>query len=254
LPFMGAATILVSLQNGINEELIAGIVGDSRTIGSVVHYGAGMVGPGHARAYALEAGIQVGALDGSADPRLQELASLVLPPIAVEITNDIWDALWSKLMVNIQVNALCALTGRVTGEVARDPITRQLAIWLAREAITVAQTLGISLDSELLDAEPDMYLRIDRDAAALEVIERGFVDRWGGFSVKPSMLRDAEKGRPTEIEALNGYIVRKGLETGVSVATNEAVVDLVRLQEDGSDFESLGEGLGQAHTALVGSP
>lgn len=251
LPHMGDTTMVVSLQNGVNEDLIAGIVGAARTIGAVVLLGGAMVGPGQVRAYALEAGIRVGELDGSVDPRLRELADLVEPAIPVEVTNDIWGALWSKLMLNVQVNALCALTGRNTGEVARDPISRQLAIWLAREAITVAQALDISIDSELLDAEPDVYLRIDEDATALQRIERAFADRWDELAVKPSMLRDVEKNRPTEIEALNGYIARKGAETGVSVAVNQAVVDLIRLQEGGIDPRSLGGGLVQIHAGLV---
>jgi 2-dehydropantoate 2-reductase len=252
LPHMSDSTAIVSLQNGVNEDAIAEIVGAERTIGAVVQYGGEMAGPGEVRAYTLEGGIQVGELDGALTPRLESIASLVRGEPHVEPTDDIWSALWSKLMVNVQVNALAGLTGFATDELAADPKLRRIALALAREAVSVALALEVSLDLELLDGEPSVYLESADDGAALEALEAGFVRRWSELSVKPSLLHDIERGRPTEIEALNGYVAKTGRGLGVSVAVNEAVVGLVRAQHDrGPDWEESRRELVAVYEELV---
>ncbi|HEU4599685.1 MAG TPA: 2-dehydropantoate 2-reductase N-terminal domain-containing protein, partial [Solirubrobacterales bacterium] len=134
LPRLGEDSVVVSLQNGVNEDLIADLVGRERTLGAVVDFGAEMAGPGRVRGYALDAGMLVGELDGEITPRLRHLAGLFDAEIPVEPTDNIWGALWSKLMVNVQVNALCALSGLPTDRLAEDRPLRRTAIGLAMEA------------------------------------------------------------------------------------------------------------------------
>lgn len=252
LPHMSDSTAIVSLQNGVNEDAIAEIVGPERTIGAVVQYGGEMAGPGEVRAYTLDGGIQIGELDGALTPRLESIAGLVGGELRIEPTDDIWSALWSKLMVNVQVNALAGLTGFATDQLAADPMLRRIALALAREAVSVALPLEVSLDLELLDGELSAYLDSADDAAALQTLEAGFVRRWSELSVKPSLLQDIERGRLTEIEALNGYVAKKGRELGVPVAVNEAVVGLVALQHDrGPDWEESRRELGDVYEELV---
>lgn len=232
---------VVSLQNGVNEELIAGLVGQERTVGAVVDFAAELLGPGRARAHGLDYGMLVGELDGAFTPRLASLTEMIDPSIPVAPTRVIWGALWSKLVVNAQLNGLCALTGLPTDEMAADPVLRRLSLALAVEAVRVATKLSISLDPALLDGPLSDYLDESLGRDALGDLETAFRERWDGESFTPSMLQDVEKKRPTEIDALNGYVVDKGHKVGVAVPINEEVVALVRAGESRSSavFEKL---------------
>lgn len=110
---------------------------------------------------------------------------------------------------------------------------------LAMEAVEVATRLSITLDPSFLDGPLDAYLDRAGDEGAMRGLERGFLDRWSGESFRPSMLQDVEKGRPTEIDALNGYVVEKAHEVGVRVPVNEAIVQLVKRSKGGADWGSL---------------
>jgi 2-dehydropantoate 2-reductase len=230
LPFMTDTTVVVSLQNGVNEETISDLAGPERTIGAAVSYGGELVAPGRIRTPSAFNGVRprlvIGELDGVVTPRLRRLADRLGSSVPVEVTDNIWGRLWSKLIVNVQVNALCALTGLTTDEIAADPSLRGMSLTMASEAIGVASELGLTLDPALVWGDPDMPLDTP-DAASKQAVEQTFMNRWTA-PTKPSMLQDVEKGRPTEIDALNGYVVAKAHQTQVTAPANEAVVRLVK--------------------------
>ncbi len=211
LPFLDDDAAIVSLQNGINEETIAALAGAHRTIGAMVAYGGTLVGPGHARPHGARGHLTLGELDGARSARVEELATLLRASVDADVTDDIWGALWTKLIVNAQMNAVCALSGLPTDRMVRDDGLRAVSIAVAREAVAVADALGIALDDAMFDVDADR-LRA----------------RWQDAAVKPSMLQDAEKGRPIEIEFLNGYVAKKAREAGLSAPANEALVSLAR--------------------------
>jgi 2-dehydropantoate 2-reductase len=211
LPHLGEDSVIVSLQNGVNEETIADLAGPRRTIGAMVAYGGTLVGQGHARPHGDRGHLTIGELDGSRTERVEALARLLRASVDVEVTDDIWSALWTKLIVNAQMNAVCALSGLPTDEMVRDDGLRAVAVAVAREVVAVAGALGIALDDGMFDVDGDR-LR----------------ERWQDAAVKPSMLQDAEKGRPIEIDFLNGYVVAKAREVGLEAPANEALVHLAR--------------------------
>ncbi len=230
LPFMTDETVVVSLQNGVNEEAISDLVGAERTIGAAVAYGGELVAPGRIRTPSAFNGVRarlvIGELDGVITPRLQWLAERLRTSVPVEITDNIWGWLWSKLIVNVQVNALCALTGLTTDEIAADQSLRRISLSMASEAIAVASELGLTLDPALVWGDRETPLRTP-DAESRRAVEQSFINRWKS-PTKPSMLQDVEKGRPTEIDALNGYVVAKARRTNVPAPANEAVVRLIK--------------------------
>jgi 2-dehydropantoate 2-reductase len=246
LPRLHDTSTIVSLQNGVNEEIISSLAGPQRTMGAVVDYGGELLAAGRARGYSLESGIVVGELDGSITPRLRSLVAMLDGEIPVSATENIWGELWSKLVVNVQVNALSAVTGFPTDRIAADPVTRRIAIALATEAIRVAETLGLELDGAFLDGHPSAYANA-RSPNDFRRIEERFVDRWKDVSVKPSMLQDLEKRRPTEIDALNGYVVEKARALDVPAPVNAAVVRLAKAAESAV---SLRDWRGGAHEEL----
>jgi 2-dehydropantoate 2-reductase len=209
LPYLDDDSAIVSLQNGINEETIASIAGAHRTIGAMVAYGGTLAGPGHAKPHGARGHLTVGELDGARSERVEALAALLRASVDVDVTDDIFGALWTKLIVNAQMNAVCALSGLPTDRMVRDDALRALSIAVAREAVAVAGALGIALDDGMFDVDGDR-LR----------------ERWQDAAVKPSMLQDAEKGRPIEIDFLNGYVAAKAREVGLEAPANEALVRL----------------------------
>jgi 2-dehydropantoate 2-reductase len=109
LPHLADESIVVSLQNGINEDAISSLIGRRRTIGAAVAFGGELLGPGRARVGGD--GLTVGELDGSLTPRVKSLAALLQPCARVAATENIWGYLWTKLVINTQLNAICAVTG-----------------------------------------------------------------------------------------------------------------------------------------------
>jgi 2-dehydropantoate 2-reductase len=243
-PFLAEDGAIVSLQNGINEDLIASLVGPSRTVGCVVHYAAGMPEPGQAIRYSPSAwrSYTVGSLDGGPVNRVAELLSAT-------VTDDIFGALWAKLAVNCMINALTAVCDLRTAELWASPLGRPLMVALAAEAAAVARAQGremrpIPLVASGADLSPGLLLEDPARVEALmerEAIARGSA---GAASVT-SMLQDLRKRRRPEIDYINGYVVREGERLGVATPVNAAVTALLRAVAAGT------EPRGPAHLARL---
>ncbi|GAF76047.1 unnamed protein product, partial [marine sediment metagenome] len=129
--------------------------------------------------------------------------------IHTEISSNIMRALWSKVLVNVGINPLTALTGLRNGELLDHPEIRQVMKRAVEEAMMVAQSLGIEMEFD--NPVEKVY----------EVAEATAANR-------SSMLQDVERGRKTEIDALNGAIVELGRRIGVDTPVNETLVAAVK--------------------------
>lgn len=232
-PYLTATSPIVSLQNCINEDTIASIVGPTRTIGAMVRFDGALLGPGRGSATRKERRLVIGELDGRITPRLREIGGVLSHSVHTDLSDDIWRELWSKLVRNTCVNAVAVISGFGMGQIATDPIARRLAIALGMETVRVALRLGISLDPTELDGPPEAYLQPlgSPEADLLEEHLRAMFEPYP--EVKASMLQDVEKGRPTEIDYMNGYVVKKGSELGIPTPLNAEIVRLVKEVESG---------------------
>jgi 2-dehydropantoate 2-reductase len=140
-------------------------------------------------------------------------AALNRAGMPTEVEADARGAQWTKLLFNAATNPLAALTGLTHGELCDLPALRATVTALVDEGRTVAEALGISLDSD-----PD------------ELISRAAVEN---HDHRPSMLQDAAAHRPTEIGALNGGIVRAGAEAGVPTPLHATIAALIAGLEAG---------------------
>jgi 2-dehydropantoate 2-reductase len=239
LPLLSPNSIVVSLQNGICEDALAGVVGRERMVGCVVGWGGTMHGP--AKIEVTSPGeFVIGNIDHRADQRLplvQEMLSAVVP---TRISNNIMGELYSKLIINSCINSLGVITGMNLGKLLAERKIRNIFTSLMREAMAVAAAMGIKVEPAgggKLD-----YYRFLSSSSFMATLKRDILIRIIGFKyrrIRSSSLQSLERGRRTEIDYLNGYICDRGREHGVPTPINDAVVSMIRQIEAGTRKISL---------------
>ena len=200
-----------TVQNGLgNEEALAGHV--ARVIRGTTFPAGRMVEPGHVQ-WDVKGDTTLGPFEPSPAP-LEEVERLAeactRAGLPTEAVADARGPQWRKVIFNAATNPIGALTGLTHGRVCEDPALRKLVSGLVDEGKAVAAAQGI-----VLDADPEELI----DHAARPDV---------AYDHKASMLQDVEARRATEIDYLNGGIVRFGRELGVPTPLNEAILALVR--------------------------
>jgi 2-dehydropantoate 2-reductase len=210
-----AATVLhpdglaVSLQNGLdNEPKLVAAVGTRRAAVGVNYVGGISLGPGAARfIVSLTSYIGRPAQDNRRSTVLAAL--LTAAGLATEVVEDIAGPLWGKAVINAAINPLTALWRLPNGDLIVSENRRALLAKLVHEAAAVAAGIPVTLP-------------YDDPVAATEQICRA------STSNRSSMLQDVERGRPTEVDSINGVIVTEGRRLGVPTPYNEVVWQLIR--------------------------
>jgi len=226
----------VDFQNGINDDRVAEIVGQERTLGCVITISSGIYEPGKAlRTDQNPWGFAIGELDGKETPRAREIADMMGAVAQASVTTNLWGERWSKLMINCMNNALAGISGYGTAKVRTEPETRRIGIQLGAEVVRVARAHGQQVQG-VMGISPDAMI----DAAEgrnVEAVESQILEiaRLVGSGGRPSFLQDVLKKRRTEIEFLNGYVARKGEEKGVAMPFNRKITEIVT--ELGVGFE-----------------
>ena len=239
LPFVKDDTWVVSPQNGINELQIAPIVGAHRTVGCVTTISVAAMEPGHVtRTGSFSQSLQgkpidfrVGELNGQVTARAEELARLFEPAGRTIVIDDLWGERWTKLCTNSMANPTAAMTGLASYEMRADERARRLMLKLGIETITVGRSMGYRVRPPLEEFElEDMERAATLGHAELE--ER-FTGKPPAIPGRPSMAQDVIKGRPTEIDHINGFVVEQGRRIGVPTPFNAAIVPVVKGVESG---------------------
>jgi 2-dehydropantoate 2-reductase len=209
-PMVGPTTVVASLQNGWGngdvlaavyppEQIVVGVTYNSGTVlglGTVSHAG---VGPS-----------QMGPYKGGSTADAERLAQALSDAgLEASVTALIQPEIWKKLILNAATLPTSALTSMSAGALTMHAQTHELVSGTAREAVAVARALGYEIDEEE---------RVDYIHSLLQ--QAG--------PAKASMLQDFEAGRQTEIDVINGAVVRAGDETGVPVPLNRSFVALVK--------------------------
>lgn len=233
-PHLTPSGVLISAQNGINEDRIAPIVGYNRTIGCVVTIGAGLYEPAHVTRTSApgRAAFALGELNGTLPPRLQELVALLSDAGPTQATTNLWGDRWAKLVVNCMANPLAGITGMNNAEMRQSSVVFALTVKVAAEALTVAAALGVQVE-QVGGIAAATYLEAAR-GLGVEDLRATWVEHGKNVGAgRPSLLQDVLKGRRTEVDFLNGYVVQKGREVGVATPVNEAIVAVTRRLEAG---------------------
>lgn len=213
----GEPALVLTLQNGLdNYQRLAAAVGVGRAAAGVTYNGATLLGPGEVRHVAvLPSYIGIPRLvekeEPVPDPAIMAEVAALLSAAGLEThtEDDITPRLWGKALANAAINPLTALWRVPNGELLATADRRALLHALAEEAASVARSQGITLPY------PDPI-------AYVEGVCRATAGN------RSSMLQDVERGRPTEIDSINGVIVAEGRRMGVPVPANEMVWRLIR--------------------------
>lgn len=232
LPMLNEDSMVVSLQNGICEDELAAIVGKNRTIGCVTGWGATMIEPGK---YDMTSGGEfiIGNLYGTKSDKLSELKNILDSIHPCSISENIYGELYSKLIINSCITTLGAITGNTLGEMLSNSEIRTIFLKIIFEAIEVANAMGVKVEpySGKLD-----YYKFVKSPNFIGDLKRQITVRIIGLKyrrLKSSSLQSLERGRPTEIDWLNGYIVSKGKKFNIDVPVNNALVEIIKEIEKG---------------------
>lgn len=203
--------MVLTLQNGLgNIEKISTVVGKSNILAGITAHGSTMLAPGKIN----HAGIgetYLGELDGSISPRIQEIYNVFNESnLKTTLSHNVLGLIWDKLLVNVGINALTAITGLKNGELVKFQEAEELLKLAVKEAMAVANAKGIQLSYN----DPINHTKKVCKATATN---------------HSSMLQDILNKRKTEIDMINGAIVKEGNLLGISTPINKTLTNLVSL-------------------------
>jgi 2-dehydropantoate 2-reductase len=209
---VGPDTLVLSLQNGLGHEaILADIVGCERVLAGKTYVGGVLRGPGHIQSGVVGKATYIGELDGRLTPRVQAIADAFnAAGLATTFSDNIVGTMWDKLLVNVATGALTGITRLTYGQLYDDALLKATSLAAVAEAIAAAQAAGVKLS--MTDPEQAWTLAAEGLPAAF----------------KTSMLQSLEKGSITEIDFINGSVVRCGQQYGVPTPVNATLVACIK--------------------------
>lgn len=213
-PLVAEKTIVVPLENGMEApDQLAGVFGRRHVLGGLCGIVSFIVAPGHIRHPAIEPFVMFGELDNSRTERVEQLRqTFEQAGVKADIPEDIHRSMWSKFLFIAPMSAIGALARVPIGTWRSIPETREIAVRALREMVAVAAARGIDLGADAVDRTLARY-----DGMAPESTS--------------SLQRDIMEGKPSELEAQAGAIVRLGREAGVATPVCETLYALLLPQE-----------------------
>ncbi len=233
-PFVQGVPVM-TLQNGIrSDDMAASLLGEENIISGVVLFNASFMKPGCVT-YGVEGGLLIGEAFQKNGRRVEEIASLLGRALKTEISGNIQGVRWTKLLVNVLGNGVEAMTGMSFGDCMRHPSVRRAGVFILREAYRVGKKAGVRF--EPLPRLPIAFLKFLAKSPP-SVTSLVFRLTMGGMKTQSSTLQSLLKGRPTEIDYLNGEVVAQGIKADMETPYNAKVVELVHEVERTGRFFS----------------
>ena len=215
-PHLSPDTIVVSLQNGVDNAERIDFAAGIQVIPAVVYIAVAMSGLGQVK-HSGRGDLIIGNPSpnyGATDAELVEVAAtFTRAGVPCRVPNNITVELWEKLIMNCAYNAISALSRAKYGHIARDADAIEVMKRVVMEAVAVGKAAGVQLSADTMIAA---VLKLGSEAMP-EAIS--------------STAQDIARGKPTEIDSLNGFLVRKGAELGVPAPVNQTLYSLVKLLE-----------------------
>lgn len=232
--FLAPDGVLVTFQNGLPELQIANILGQERVLGAAVAWGATLQEPGICRLTSEPDSLSfsLGAISNKRSKHFAKVKELLELMGKVEVEENFIGARWSKLLINSAFSGMSAVLGTTFGMAAGVKESRRVVQALIKECIDVCKTGGIRIEPvqgkdivKLLD-----YNNRFKKAFSFFIIPIAIRKH---AKLKASMLQDLEKGKLTEVDAINGAVSEYGREVGCPTPMNDRVVEIIHKIEEG---------------------
>lgn len=218
---IGEEAHVLTFQNGVgNVQILNDIVGEEQVVGGATALGATLLGPGHVK-YAGKGEAVIGKANGKVLGPLRDIATILNKAgLETKVSRDINGVIWSKLIINVGINALGAITRLHNGRLLEYDGARDIMRAAVQEAVKVAKRKRI----KLLYDDPIQKVEGVAKATAGNIC---------------SMLQDILKKRRTEIDFINGAIVRQAKSLNIPTPVNEVLANLVKTIEASYDKQLL---------------
>jgi 2-dehydropantoate 2-reductase len=214
-PYLAPETNVVSLQNGVDNAERMDFAAGIQAISAVVYIAAEMIGLGQVK-HSGRGDLVIGnplSSQGASEAELAEIAeTFTRASVPCQVSQNITLELWKKLIMNCAYNALSALSRARYGRLVADAGSVELMKQVVAEGVAVGNASGVNLPADMLMAAVLELGRVVPEALS-------------------STAQDIARGKPTEIDSLNGFVVRRGAEMGVPAPVNQTLYSLVKLLE-----------------------
>ena len=231
--FLAPDGAIVTLQNGLPEQGIADIVGEERVLGCTVAWGATLLEPGVSELTSSPDSLTFSL--GTIGPKYHHLEDAkalleMMGPVTVE--SNFVGTRWSKLLINSAFSGMSTVLGCTFGEAAANRTSRKIVLALIKECIDVCAKGGIKIEPvqgkdavKLLDYHGPIKKQLSLLILPIAIKKHA--------KLKASMLQDIEKGKLTEVDAINGAIAAYGRKIGFPTPMNEKVTAIIHRIEQG---------------------
>ena len=233
-PFLAEDGALVTFQNGLPEVLLAEILGEERVLGCTVAWGATLQSPGVCELTSAPDALSfsLGAMSDKRSKHFERVKELLEMMGTVEVEENFIGTRWSKLLINAAFSGMSAVLGCTFGEAAGPWASRRIVQGLMKECMDVCEAGGIRIEPvqgkdimKLLN-----YNNPFKRALSFMIIPIAIRKH---AKLKASMLQDIEKGKLTEVDAINGAVSDYGRKVGVPTPLNDCVVEIIHRIERG---------------------
>ena len=238
--FLAPDGVLVTFQNGLPEVQIAEILGPERVLGCTVAWGATMQGPGVCELTSSPDALSfaLGAIAPKRHKHFEAVKALLEKMGTVDVEENFLGTRWSKLLINASFSGMSAVLGCTFGEAAKPKASRRIVQALIKECIDVCAAGGIRIEPvqgkdivKLLDYSGGLKKAISFFIIPIAIRKHA--------KLKASMLQDLEKGKLTEVDAINGAVSAFGRKVGCPTPVNDKVVEIIHLIEQGKATPSV---------------
>ncbi|MDB4349568.1 2-dehydropantoate 2-reductase [Omnitrophica bacterium] len=232
LPFVPSNSLIVPMENGMGDDALAEIFPREQIVGCVIDWGATMHSLGELEMTATGK-FAIGYTNNEPDQRLLQLKKILSTVLPVEISENIRGRKYYKLVVNSCINSIGAICGLHLGEMFSIKKIRSIFAEIMHEAVAVADALGIKPES--LSGKID-YRKFLQGSGFFDNFTRRLIIYAINVKynrLKSSSLQSLERGKPTEIDYLNGYIAENGKKYKIPTPVNDKIVQMVKEIEAG---------------------